>query len=86
MLVLPTSGQGREVPIACRLKDAGEIVLLDKLAFCLAQPALHRKLNFSLRLKHAGWIGDSIDVPLDQRGDVYIHAADSTARTCGSIR
>ena len=36
-------------------------------------------LNFALRLKHAGWIGGSIDVPLDQRGDIYIDAADSTA-------
>ena len=52
---------------------------MDKLAFCLAHPALHRKLNFALRLKHAGWIGGSIDVPLDQRGDIYIDAADSTA-------
>jgi hypothetical protein len=40
---------------------------------------LHRKLNFSLRLRHAGWIGGSVDVPLDQRGDIYIDAADTTA-------
>ncbi len=26
-----------------------------------------------------GWIGGSIDVPLDQHGDIYIDAADSTA-------
>ena len=65
--------------IACRLKEAGEVIQLDKLAFCLAHPALHRKLNFALRLEHAGWIGGSIDVPLDQRGDIYIDAADSTA-------
>ena len=45
----------------------------------LAHPALHRKLNFALRLKHAGWIGGSINVPLDQRGDNYIDAADATA-------
>jgi hypothetical protein len=36
-------------------------------------------LNFALRLKHAGWIGGSIDVPLDQRGDLYFDAADTTA-------
>jgi hypothetical protein len=40
---------------------------------------LHRKLNFALRLRHAGWIGGSIDVPLGQHGDIYIDAADSTA-------
>ena len=62
--------------VACRLKEAGEVIQLDKLAFCLADPALHRKLNFALRLKHAGWIGGSIDVPLDQRGDIYIDAGD----------
>ena len=70
----------QKVRIACRLKDAGEVVQLDKLAFCLAHPALHRKLNFALRLKHAGWIGGSIDVPLDQRGDIYIDAADSSVQ------
>ena len=79
MLSLATNGIGREVRIACRLKEAGEVIQLDKLAFCLAHPALHRKLNFALRLRHAGWIGGSIDVPLDQRGDIYIDAADSTA-------
>ena len=41
---------------------------LDKLAFYLAPPALHRKLNFALRLKHGGWVGGSVDVPLDQGG------------------
>ena len=35
-------------------------------------------MNFALRLKHAGWVGGSIDVPLDQRGDLYIDAADTT--------
>lgn len=65
--------------MACRLKEAGEVIQLDKLAFCLAHPALHRKLNFALRLKHAGWIGGSSDVPIDQRGDIYIDAADTTA-------
>ena len=69
----------QKVRLACRIKEAGEVVQLDKLAFCLAHPALHRKLNFSLRLKHAGWIGGSIDVPLEERGDIYIDAADSTA-------
>ena len=61
------------------MKRQPEVIQLDKLAFCLAHPALHRKLNFALRLKHAGWIGGSIDVPFDQRGDIYIDAADSTA-------
>ena len=79
MLSLATNGLGRQIRIACRLKEAGEVIQLDKLAFCLAHPALHRKLNFALRLKRAGWIGGSIDVPLDQRGDIYIDAADSTA-------
>ena len=79
MLSLATNGSGRQVRVACRLKEAGEVIQLDKLAFCLAHPALHRKLNFALRLKHAGWIGGSIDVPLDQRGDIYIDAADTTA-------
>jgi hypothetical protein len=79
MLSLAHDGAGREIRIAARLKEAGEVIQLDKLAFCLAHPALHRKLNFALRLKHAGWIGGSIDVPLDQRGDIYIDAADSTA-------
>jgi hypothetical protein len=79
MLSLAINGVGRQVRIACRLKEAGEVVQLDKLAFCLAHPALHRKLNFSLRLKHARWIGASIDVPVDQRGDLYIDAADTTA-------
>lgn len=69
----------QKVRLACRIKEAGEVVQLDKLAFCLAHPALHRKLNFSLRLKHAGWIGGSIDVPLEERGDVYIDAADNSA-------
>ena len=69
----------QKVRLACRIKEAGEVVQLDKLAFCLAHPALHRKLNFSLRLKHAGWIGGSIDVPVEERGDIYIDAADSTA-------
>jgi len=87
MLSLATNGLGPEVRITCRLKEeVGEPVQLDKLAFCLAHPALHRKLNFALRLKHAGWIGGSIDVPLDQRGDIYIDAADSTAPRRGSIR
>jgi hypothetical protein len=36
-------------------------------------------LNFALRLKHAGWIGGSVDVPLDQRGDIHIDAGDTTA-------
>ena len=36
-------------------------------------------MNFALRLKHAGWIGGSIDVPLNQHGDIYIDAADTTA-------
>jgi hypothetical protein len=79
MLSLATNGLGRQIRIACRLKEAGEVIQLDKLAFCLAHPALHRKLNFALRLHHAGWIGGSIDVPLDQRGDLYIDAADTTA-------
>jgi len=79
MLSLATNGVGRQVRVACRLKEAGEVIQLDKLAFCLAHPALHRKLNFALRLKHSGWIGGSIDVPLDQRGDIYIDAADTTA-------
>ena len=52
---------------------------LDKLAFCLAHPALHRKLNFALRQKHVGWVGGSIDVPVEERGDIYIDAADTTA-------
>ena len=52
---------------------------MGKLAFCLAHSGLHRKLLFALRLKHAGWIGGSIDVPLDQRRDIYIDAGDSTA-------
>ncbi len=69
----------QKVRLACRIKEAGEVVQLDKLAFCLAHPALHRKLNFSLRLKHAGWIGGSIDVPLEERGDIYIDAADNSA-------
>jgi hypothetical protein len=69
----------QRVRLACRIKEAGEVVQLDKLAFCLAHPALHRKLNFALRMKHAGWIGGSIDVPLEERGDIYIDAADSTA-------
>lgn len=69
----------QKVRLGCRLKDAGETVQLDKLAFCLAHPALHRKLNFSLRMKHAGWIGGSVDVPLEERGDIYIDAADSSA-------
>ena len=50
MLSVATNGARREVRIACRLKEAGEIIQLDKLAFCLAHPALHRKLNFALRL------------------------------------
>jgi hypothetical protein len=50
-----------------------------RVASRLAHPALHRKLNFALRLKHAGWIGGSIDVPFDQRGDIYIDAADISA-------
>lgn len=79
MLSLATNGSGRQIRIACRLKEAGEVIQLDKLAFCLAHPALHRKLNFALRLEHTGWIGGSIDVPLDQRGDINIDAADSTA-------
>ena len=37
------------------------------------------QVELRLRLKHAGWIGGSIDVPLDERGDIYIDAADSTA-------
>jgi hypothetical protein len=88
LLSLATNGAGKEGRIVARLKEVGEVIQLDKLAFCLAHPALHRKLNFSLRLKHAGWIGGSIDVPLDQRGDIYIDAADSTATGmgCGSIR
>ena len=80
MLSLATNGAGREVRIACRLKEAGEVIQLDKLAFCLAHPALHRKLNFALRLKHAGSIGGSIDVPFNKRGGIYIDAADSPAR------
>lgn len=35
-------------------------------------------MNVSLRLKHAGWIGRSIDVLFDQP-DLYIGAADTTA-------
>jgi hypothetical protein len=79
MLSPATNGAGREVRIACRLKEAAEVIQLDKLAFCLAHPALHGKLNFALRLKHTGRMGGSIDVPLDQRGDIYIDAADTTA-------
>jgi hypothetical protein len=79
MISLATNGVGGAVRIACRLKEVGEVVQLDKLAFCLAHPALHRKLNFALRKQHAGWIGGSIAVPLEQRGDIYIDAADTTA-------
>jgi hypothetical protein len=78
-LAIGDSEGRRKVRLSCRIKEAGEVVQLDKLAFCLAHPALHRKLNFALRLKHAGWIGGSIDVPLEDRGDIYIDAADSSA-------
>jgi hypothetical protein len=30
-------------------------------------------------MKYAGWIGGSIDVPLEERGDLYIDAADNNA-------
>ena len=76
----------QKVRLTSRIKEAGEVVQLDKLAFCLAHPALHRKLNFSLRLKHAGWIGGSIDVPLEERGDIYIDAADAGPRVRGLTR
>ena len=78
MITVATNGVG-QVRLACRLKEAGEVVQLDKLAFCLAHPALHRKLNFGLRRKHVGWVGGSIDVPPEERGDIYIDAADPTA-------
>jgi hypothetical protein len=78
MVSLATNGTGH-VRLACRLKSAGEVLQLDKLAFCLAHPALHRKLNFALRRKYAGWIGASIVLPLEERGDIYINAATSTA-------
>ena len=48
------------------------------LAFCLAHPALHRKLNFALRQKHVGGIAGSIDVLVGKRGNIYIDAADTT--------
>jgi hypothetical protein len=79
MITLAADGLGKHIRLACRLKDVGKVVQLDKLAFCLAHPALHRKLNFSLRKKHAGWIGGSIDLPLEERGDIYINAGDTTA-------
>jgi hypothetical protein len=55
------------------------VLQLDKLAFSFAHPALHRKLNFALRKQLAGWIGGSIDLPLEERGDIYLDAADTTA-------
>ena len=79
MVSVATDGAGKQVRLACRLKEAGEVVQLDKLAFCLAHPALHRKPVFALRKKHAGWVGGSIDVPIEQRGDLYIDCADSSA-------
>jgi hypothetical protein len=79
MVSLATNGTGGEVRIGCRLKEVGEVVQLDKLAFCLAHPALHRKLNFALRKKHAGWIGGSNNHPEGERGDIYIDAADTTS-------
>jgi hypothetical protein len=86
MLSLATNGIGREVRIACRLKEAGEVIQLDKLAFCLAHPALHRKLNFALSLKHAGWIGGSIDVPLHQRRHLHRHRRGGLDRDGGVAR
>jgi hypothetical protein len=77
MISLTTDGAAGRVRLACRLKLPGEVVPLDKLAFCFAHPALHRRLNFALRLKHAGWIGGSIDVPVEERGDISIDAADT---------
>ena len=81
MVSVATDGAGKQVRLACRLKEAGEVVQLDRLAYCLAHPALHRKLVFALRKlrkKHAGWVGGSIAVPVEQRGDIYIDAADPT--------
>lgn len=78
MITVATNGVGN-VRFATRLKQAGEVVQLDKLAFCLAHPALHRKLNFALRHKHVGWIGGSVDVHVGERRDIYIDAADTTA-------
>jgi hypothetical protein len=77
MVTVATNGTGM-VRLGTRLKEAGEVVQLDKLAFCLAHPALHRKLNFALRRKHVGWIGGSIDVPVEERGDIYLDAANTT--------
>lgn len=30
-------------------------------------------------MKHAGWVGGSIELPVEERGDIYIDAADTTA-------
>lgn len=79
MISLATDGSAGLVRLACRLKEAGETVQRDKLAFCLAHPALHRRLNVALRRKAVGWIGGSIDLPVEERGDIYIDAADTTA-------
>lgn len=35
--------------------------------------------EFAKTKKHAGWIGGSIDVRLEERADTYIDAADSSA-------
>jgi hypothetical protein len=79
MVTLATDRAGKHVRLATRLKEAGEVLQLDKLAFSFAHPALHRKLNFALRKQLAGWIGGSIDLPLEERGDIYLDAADTTA-------
>ena len=50
-----------------------------ELAFCLTHPALDRKLNFALRHKYVGWVGGPIAVPEEERGDIYIDAADTTS-------
>jgi hypothetical protein len=79
MVSLAQDRQSRKVRLACRLKEVGEPIQLDKLAFCLAHPALHRKLNFALRHKYVGWVGGSIAVPEEERGDIYMDAADTTS-------
>ena len=44
-----------------------------------AKKVAARSQPIALRLKHVGWIGGSIDVLVEERGDIYIDAADSTA-------
>jgi hypothetical protein len=67
--------------VKVRSKKADEPAHLDELAFCFAHAALHRWLMFSIRTgvtalaQALGGIGGSIDVPPEERGDIYFDAA-----------